>query len=28
VGWGGMDWIAVAQDSDRWYALVNAMMNL
>ena len=18
VGWGGMDWIAVAQDRDRW----------
>ena len=28
VGWGGMDWIAVAQNSDRWCTLVNAKMNL
>jgi hypothetical protein len=25
---GGMDWIDVAQDRDRWWALVNAVMNL
>jgi hypothetical protein len=25
---GGMDWIKLAQDSDRWRALVNAIMNL
>ena len=24
---GGMDWIDVARDRDRWRALVNAVMN-
>ena len=28
VGCGGMDWIDVAQERDRWRALVNAVMKL
>jgi hypothetical protein len=27
VGRGGMDWIELAQDRDRWQALVNEVMN-
>jgi hypothetical protein len=27
IGWGGVDWIGLAQDSDKWRAHVNAVMN-
>jgi hypothetical protein len=27
VGWAGMDWIDLAQDRDRWRALVSTVMN-
>ena len=27
MGWG-VDWIDVAEDGDRWRAVVNAVMNL
>ena len=26
VGCGGMDWIKLAQDRDRWWELVNVVM--
>jgi hypothetical protein len=28
IGWDGMDWIDLAQDRDRWRALVNTVMSL
>jgi hypothetical protein len=28
VGWGDVDWIGLAQDMNRWRALVNSVLNL
>jgi hypothetical protein len=28
TGWGGVDWIDLNQDRDRWKGLVNTVMNL
>jgi hypothetical protein len=28
IGWGGVEWIHLAQDRDHWWAVVNAVMNL
>jgi hypothetical protein len=28
VGWGDVDWIGLAQDRDKWRALVNSVLNL
>jgi hypothetical protein len=28
VGWGDVDWIGLAQDRDRWRALVKSVLNL
>jgi hypothetical protein len=28
LGWVVMDWIDLAQDRDKWKALVNTVMNL
>jgi hypothetical protein len=28
VGWGDVDWIGLAQDRNRWRALVNPVLNL
>jgi hypothetical protein len=28
IGWGGMVWIDLAQDRDRWKGLVNVVMKL
>jgi hypothetical protein len=28
VGWGNVDWIGLAQDRDRWRAVVNSVLNL
>jgi hypothetical protein len=28
IGWGGLEWIQLAQDRDLWLAVVNAVVNL
>jgi hypothetical protein len=28
IGWGCVDWIDLAQDRDKWRALMNSVMNL
>jgi hypothetical protein len=28
VGWGDVNWISLAQDRERWRALVNSILNL
>jgi hypothetical protein len=28
IGWGGMDWLDLAQDMDQWRALMNMVINL
>jgi hypothetical protein len=28
IGWGGVDWIALARDRDQWRDLVEMVMNL
>jgi hypothetical protein len=28
IGWGGVDWLHMAQDKDQWWVLVNMVLNL
>jgi hypothetical protein len=28
IGWDGVDWNGLAQDKDKWRALVNSILNL
>jgi hypothetical protein len=28
IGWGDVDWIGVAQDRNKWSALMNVVLNL
>jgi hypothetical protein len=28
VGWGDVDWIGLAQDRNRWRAVMNSVLNI
>jgi hypothetical protein len=28
VGWGGVDWVGLVEDWNRWRAVVNSVLNL
>jgi hypothetical protein len=28
IGWGGIDWIILAQDREKWRALVKTIINV
>jgi hypothetical protein len=28
IGWGGMEWIGMAEDRDQWRALLNTVTNI
>ena len=28
IGWEGVDWISIAEDRDKWWALMNTVVNL
>jgi hypothetical protein len=28
IGWGGVDWIGLAEDTGKWRALVNVVINI
>jgi hypothetical protein len=28
VGWDGMDWFSLAEERDKWWSLLNAVINL
>jgi hypothetical protein len=27
IGWGGVDWLGLAQDRDKWRVFMNSVMN-